>query len=61
MDINYLYTALLKRPDTPKVYRDLRSYYQQLGMSNEAEAFALLLKEQFNELDYLPDNHPQQH
>ena len=58
MDINYLYTSLLRHPDTPKVYRELRKYYQQINKPDEAEAFALLLREEFHELD-LPNSDPQ--
>ena len=60
MNIDKIYISLLNNPCTPKVYRDLREYYYSAGMYDEAEGFALLLKEEFNEIADLPNYHPQQ-
>ena len=61
--ITNLYTALLKHPDTPKVYRDLRDYYQAVGLNDEAKAFTHLLKELFHELPdvNVSNTNPQRH
>ena len=62
MSISDIFAKLIDRPNTPKVYRELRDYYKSAGLSDEANAFTYLLKELFHELPNadMSDANPQQ-
>ncbi len=53
MILTQSYLEMLQFPNSPKVYRELRRHYRQLGKHHEAEAFTHLLKVRYNEM---PDN-----
>jgi hypothetical protein len=50
MKISTLYQDLLNNPHAPKPYRELKDHYYKLGRYDEANAFAFLLRNVFNEL-----------
>jgi hypothetical protein len=56
--LSLLYQELLKFPNSPKSYRELRDYYAKEGKVTEAQAFSQLLKTRFNEIPDLHDYHP---
>ena len=66
MHITELYLTLVKSPNIPKVYREIRDHYLSQGMLQEAEAFANLIYEKFqqdvrfNESNPYPNCHAQQ-
>lgn len=49
MNIAEMYLSLVRSPHIPKVYRDIRRYYIEMGMREEADAFANLILSKFNE------------
>jgi len=51
MEIYQILISLLERPDSPKYYRELRDYYQKLGLENETEAITYLIERKFNNKD----------
>jgi hypothetical protein len=53
--LNELYLELIKFPDSPKVYRDLKEYYAEIGKPYEAKAFEYLLSTRHNEIPTLND------
>lgn len=56
MNPSTIYVELIKKPESPKYYRELKKYYLSKGMSNEANAFDNLLKIMFNEYPNLDDH-----
>jgi hypothetical protein len=57
-ELNLLYLELLKYPNSPKTYRELKSYYAKEGKHHEAKAFDHLLETRFNETPSLYANNP---
>lgn len=57
MRITELYLTLVKTPNIPKVYREIRQHYLDQGMVVEAEAFANLIYEKFQQDVSFYDSH----
>jgi hypothetical protein len=49
MVVMNLFAELQRNPRNQKAYRDLRAYYLQIGMLNEADAFTELIRKKFDE------------
>lgn len=51
MKISEIFIEMLQYPNSPKIYRNIRNFYRQIGKEHEAKAFAKLLEERYKELD----------
>jgi hypothetical protein len=51
MDIYQILLAILEKPNVPKFYRELRCYYQKIGMLQEADAIEYLIESKFEKKD----------
>ena len=47
MDIANIFSSILDKPDVPKFYRELQSYYQKNNLHNESLAIGFLLENKF--------------
>ena len=47
MDIAKIFSSILDKPDIPKFYRELQSYYQKNNMLNESLSIGFLLENKF--------------
>ena len=56
MEIYQIFLAILDKPDVPKFYRELRSHYQNNGMSQEASAIDHLIEKKFGKKDVSVNN-----
>lgn len=50
MELYKIFIEMLQYPNSPKVYRNMRDFYDKVGKSHEAKAFSYLLEMKFNEL-----------
>lgn len=51
MEIYQILLAILDKPNVPKFYRELRQYYQTIGMLHEASAVGHLIENKFEKND----------
>ena len=56
MDIYQIFLELLDKPDAPKFYRELRNYYQNNNLLNEALAIDYLIENKFKKNENSIDN-----
>lgn len=56
MDIFHILAAILDKPNAPKFYRELRDYYKNNGMLNNASAVDYLIESRFKKKDDIPTN-----
>lgn len=47
MDVYKLLLDILEKPDASKFYKNLRDYYQYIGLSQEASAISFLIEKKF--------------
>jgi|694.fasta_scaffold106166_6 hypothetical protein len=47
MEISQIFASMLDKPDAPKFYRELQSYYQKKNLNDEALAIGFLLENKF--------------
>lgn len=47
MEISQIFASILDKPDAPKFYRELQSYYQKKNLTDEALAIGFLLENKF--------------
>jgi len=47
MELSKIFSSLLEKPDVPKFYRDLQSYYHKNNMTQEASALGFLIENKF--------------
>jgi hypothetical protein len=57
-ELNDLYVQMLMFSNSPKSYRDLKKYYEKVGMKHQSQTFANLLETRFQELPNLDDYNP---
>ena len=56
MDIYQIFLELLDKTDAPKFYRELRNYYQNNNLLNEALAIDYLIENKFKKNENSIDN-----
>lgn len=56
MDIYQIFLAILDKPDAPKFYRELRDYYKNNNLLNEASAIDHLIENKFKKNENSIDN-----
>lgn len=47
MNIYEILTALIDKPDVPKFYRELKQYFENHNLTNEASAIGYLIENKF--------------
>jgi hypothetical protein len=51
MDIYKILIALLDKPNVPKFYRELKTYFEKQNMFDEAHAIGYLIENKFEKKD----------
>jgi hypothetical protein len=51
MEIRNIFFEMLQYPNSPKVYRQLRDAYKEIGKTYESQAFSHLLEVRYKELN----------
>lgn len=54
MEISQIFSSILEKPDVPKFYRELQSYYQKNNLIDEALAIGFLLENKFGKNNEKP-------
>jgi hypothetical protein len=47
IELTKIFSSILDKPDVPKFYRDLQSYYHKNNMAQEASAIGFLIENKF--------------
>lgn len=48
MNLTKLYAIIQLKPRNKKIYKEIKKYYESIGMKNEAEGFNNLIERKFN-------------
>lgn len=54
MEISQIFASILDKPDAPKFYRELQSYYHKKNLTDEALAIGFLLENKFGKNNEQP-------
>jgi hypothetical protein len=47
MELTQIFLSILDKPEVPRFYRELQTYYQKSNMSEEAQAIGFLVEKKF--------------
>lgn len=56
MQIYQIILSILEKPNAPKPYRELKNFYEQKGLTNEALALSHLIEKKFNKNNVITFN-----
>jgi hypothetical protein len=48
MNLTKLYAIIQLKPRNKKIYKEIKKYYESIGMKNESEGFNNLIERKFN-------------